>query len=261
MEMRDHRASADLVKNALSASERAAVEDEEDSQDALDAGLGDSARAIAASVAEDWSVDVLRTVRLAYTSGEAMGQMHERARAAAGDWAEAYRRIAAQHAANPPSVSKLALNPDNATFFSGAVDLLSWAVCLDERETASALLTSPLLANVDDAVVDGLAVLGAVRPERGTDQLLYADLWAGWLAVLDASDAERPEALASYVRGWMEARVRVGLANDPSATSFLGEWCFDAAALAVALEIDDTACREVPEYPADLVDHARSLRA
>lgn len=87
--------------------------------------------------------------------------------------------------------------------------------------------------------------------------------------LLDAIDSDTPQAMAKgmqlYVTSWYEDMKSVAhfcgkhLQAETDFTPYAGYWAMCAAAFTYLLELDDSAYRDEMVYPADLVDHARSL--
>jgi hypothetical protein len=84
----------------------------------------------------------------------------------------------------------------------------------------------------------------------------YGALWK----VVQARPEDRPKALARFVDGWLPGLV-TRWPREPMAAQvtgaggdYLGWWCFEGAAVAKVLGIDDSGLRDSDVYPVDLAD-------
>ena len=65
--------------------------------------------------------------------------------------------------------------------------------------------------------------------------------------------------MAAYLEDWYVASRREPYYDSHKRrTSFKGYWSWEAAAITVILDIDDTSYRNAQFYPRDLVDFSRS---
>lgn len=145
-----------------------------------------------------------------------------------------------------------------------AVDLLSWAVVLREREVAEQVLSSPSITETKDPMIAQLAAMAGVdasglTPEPGT-RVSRPQLWQRWMDVVRADTGRaRVTAFKKHARGWQAARRKDGRLNRPDEKFYTGQFAFELAPLAIHFGLDDAAVRDFPDYPTDLVDHGRSL--
>jgi len=73
-------------------------------------------------------------------------------------------------------------------------------------------------------------------------------------------DESRAALLAEYLSEWYEASRREPyFESHKKGLSFYGYWAWEAAAIAVVLEIDDTGLNGTQFYPDDLVAYARKI--
>lgn len=102
-------------------------------------------------------------------------------------------------------------------------------------------------------MVEYIGYAPAAEAEELVLQNLYVDLWACFTEDTD----KRAENLESFVKKWYRqcARhqdARTGLHNIKEADYYHGYWCFEAAAVAKMLDIDDSALKDHPHYPYDM---------
>jgi len=78
------------------------------------------------------------------------------------------------------------------------------------------------------------------------------------LAIFSASEEKRAELMREYLADWYEASRREPYygAHDIG-NQFLGYWSWEAAAITIALDIDDRTYKDVLFYPRDMVDFAK----
>lgn len=87
----------------------------------------------------------------------------------------------------------------------------------------------------------------------------FADLW---LAISYDGEARIPP-LKRYLHNWYECNYKLqgdgmpGIGAHEKMIRYQGYWCFEAAAVAVMMDIDDTSFRDHEHYPKDLADWAR----
>ena len=82
------------------------------------------------------------------------------------------------------------------------------------------------------------------------------------LAIFAAQPKDRPAAMARYLKNWYDAsRKETWHDKHEEGYDFFGYWSWEAAALTLVLDIDDTEYRDLPYYPAAMVDFARHANA
>ncbi|WBS04809.1 DUF1911 domain-containing protein [Pseudoduganella sp. SL102] len=91
-------------------------------------------------------------------------------------------------------------------------------------------------------------------PDECTRHLPYYNT----IRIFTAPASERSALVAEYLEDWYEASRREPYFDSHKRGSvFQGYWSWEAAAITIALDIDDTPYRHAQFYPADLVDFAR----
>jgi hypothetical protein len=141
--------------------------------------------------------------------------------------------------------------------------LLSLGILLDLKEYAPQIATW-VSANEDD----GQDVLVHRLFERfgvsmPGETLIHEKPYASLLEATEATGAEQQKAMIKYLKTWYSGmkncywydrhkrRVDAG---------FFGYWAFEAGLVTLAWDIDDSAYRDMPFYPKDMVDFARQQR-
>lgn len=141
--------------------------------------------------------------------------------------------------------------------------LLCFSVLLGQTKLIPRIMTILDYNNpVRDGLLERIASLYTRRlrplPNECTRQLPYHDT----LRIFEARPSDRPGLIKEYLIGWYEASHREPYYDThTSGSSFMGYWAWEAAAITVALDVDDHSYRDLPFYPRDLVDHFRSSTA
>jgi hypothetical protein len=216
--------------------------------------------AVAAGFAEQVSHDVVELARHSYTQGCDVDDFRDLVRQASLLREEAFGVLLRREGDYPGNLwNGYGFRDEVLGSYRDTVDMLSWAVLLRDRSVAEAEYGLPHVRQFGDEVLDTLASFaGLTVADPPRDHLAIPPFWERWIAVVAASPAQRPALFDDYVRGWRDRFVTAGRMAPAGDEYDKGAWCFDGAALAVGLDLDDSGVRDVPEYPADLVDHARS---
>lgn len=142
-----------------------------------------------------------------------------------------------------------------------AVELVSIALLLHIDSDVFRRLVKAIGASGQDYVLDWL--ISRRLPERRpqTTQLLFPKTYARLRDAIQAPHDLTPQLLKSFLSGWYESLDTVWYnihAHRQDAAGFTGYWCWEAAATAHYLGLDDTELRTMRYYPTDLADFARS---
>jgi hypothetical protein len=149
--------------------------------------------------------------------------------------------------------------------YNKSLRLLSEAYLLKIEESAIKRLIACIGNEGKDIVFERLIAARLPLSRKQTDTLLYPNQYQGLLDVLDIAKENRPEEMKHFLKGWYKSMKRNGWHDlhkngDENGynSGFYGYWCFEAAAVAIAFDIDDSSFRDMPYYPKDLADFARS---
>jgi hypothetical protein len=99
----------------------------------------------------------------------------------------------------------------------------------------------------------------AAPPDECTRHLPYFKT----LKIFAAAPEKRPALMARYLDEWYVASRREPYYDSHTEGrdhNYLGYWSFEAAAITIVLDIDDSSYRDMQFYPRDLVDYGRTLR-
>jgi len=99
----------------------------------------------------------------------------------------------------------------------------------------------------------GVYLDGRSRPSDCTRHLPYFNT----IKIFEASTVEREVLMAEYLANWYAAsRHEPYFDSHKRGEEFRGYWSWEAGAIAVALNIDDSSFRDAQFYPRDLADFA-----
>lgn len=152
-------------------------------------------------------------------------------------------------------------------FFNGeqdeymqAVELVSMALLLHIDSDVFRRLVAAIGAGGQDYVLEWL--ISRRLPERRpqTTHLLFPKTYARLRDAIQAPHDLTPPLLKSFLSGWYESLDTVWYnihAHRQDAAGFTGYWCWEAAAAAHYLSVDDAELRTMRYYPSDLADFAR----
>lgn len=140
-----------------------------------------------------------------------------------------------------------------AALFRDSLVLLSIALCLRSSKTIVQQLVDS--SERGDPLLETIAAAALHESRPVTDsQPAFRQFFSELYDALDDREA-RSEMVAKYLMHWREKRVKdfgFILAHEK-----IGYWCFEAAGVVVALDIDDRTFADHPHYPRDLVAFAR----
>ena len=112
---------------------------------------------------------------------------------------------------------------------------------------------------VRDGLLERIASLYTERPAPLPDDCTRHLPYCMALPIFDAQPGDRPGLVKAYLLDWYQASRDEPYYDSHSwSSSFLGYWAWEAAAITVALRVDDQSYRDRPFYPRDLVEHSRS---
>jgi len=115
---------------------------------------------------------------------------------------------------------------------------------------------------VRDGLLERIASLYIRRPDPLPNECTRHLPYYTALAIFEARPSDRPGLIKEYLLGWYEASRREPYYDaHTNGSSFMGYWAWEAAAITIALDVDDRPYRDLPFYPRDLVDHVRNSTA
>ncbi|MCS0630466.1 PoNi-like cognate immunity protein [Telluria mixta] len=115
---------------------------------------------------------------------------------------------------------------------------------------------------VRDGLLERIASCYTQRPSPLPDECMRHLPYYKALPIFDAQLSDRPGLTKAYLLDWYEASRREPYYDaHTGAPSFMGYWAWEAAAITIALNVDDQSYRDLPFYPRDLVEHRRNATA
>ena len=155
-----------------------------------------------------------------------------------------------------------AIRPETAEY-QFALQLLAMAVLLDEEGEISSIVEH-LLHGRTDRLLDYLSA-AATGLLEASDECLHPQPFEGLSEFFDQYGDITPEPLLPYVDQHYSrffALTAQAQKNHPrlKGAQAWGWWALEAGALVALYGLDDSALRELPHYPADLVDYAMGVR-
>lgn len=115
---------------------------------------------------------------------------------------------------------------------------------------------------VRDGLLERIASCYSQRPSPLPDECTRHLPYYKALPIFDAQPSDRPGLIKAYLLDWYEASRREPYYDaHTGAPSFMGYWAWEAAAITIALSVDDQSYRDLPFYPRDLVEHRRHSTA
>jgi hypothetical protein len=146
----------------------------------------------------------------------------------------------------------------NLSAYNLALWMVSIFICLQ----TDAPLFDRLLALIGNEGEDQLyeRLVATQRPGRkAADKLLYPKPYLPLYQAIDPQPkAERDKRLAKFIGTWyagMKGTYWHDSHKGKDGGGYFGYWCFEAAGVVRAFELDDTVMRDSVYYPKDMVDY------
>jgi hypothetical protein len=115
--------------------------------------------------------------------------------------------------------------------------------------------------NDRDGMLEQLLINAGIERNPAPDECLRHLPYFKTLKIFKATREDRPALMAEYLEDWYSASRREPYFDSHKRkASFHGYWSWEAAAITVLLDIDDTSYRDAQFYPRDLVDFARQAK-
>lgn len=112
--------------------------------------------------------------------------------------------------------------------------------------------------NDRDGMLEQLLINSGIERSPPPNECLRHLPYFKTLKIFKANQEDRPELMAEYLEDWYSAsRQEPYYDSHKRKAAFHGYWSWEAAAITVLLDIDDTSYRDAQFYPRDLVDFAR----
>ena len=199
-------------------------------------------------------------IALQYSAGAPIEELRALFVAALG-YFEEYADFSARHNKELNVDDQVPHIPLGDSEFDKANRLVCFAILLGLESQLSRVAA---LIDYNCAVADGMLerLLAVYLEERSdTDECTRHLPYFKTLKIFQASSSERPNLMEDYLADWYKSSRREPyFESHKRADVFRGYWSWEAGAIAVALDIDDSSFRDAQFYPRDLVEFARSAR-
>lgn len=144
--------------------------------------------------------------------------------------------------------------------FHSANRMVCWGILLGFQPLLSQIV--PIIDynnSKRDGLLENLLQIYIDRPNPPPNECVRHLPYFKTLKIFAAPPSERSELVAEYLEDWYVASRRETYFDSHKRGNFYsGYWCWEAAALTVALGIDDTSYLDAEFYPRDLVEFARA---
>ncbi len=198
--------------------------------------------------------DQMRMASAAYSRGDAISEVSVRVSRGLEDLAYQHRILR-----NYPNAIR-----GGASYYKKFL-YLSWSIAFDVPENAKNRVLDHFshYGTDNDPVLDAMLdhLKGKpIRQIRDRADLSYTDnVVLLWDAIeLGAEGGEVP--MRKYLEGWYAANARsvdaglgLGIGAHEKMIRYIGYWCWEAAALVLMLDLDDSGFQDHEHYPRDLV--------
>ncbi|MBZ5526084.1 MAG: DUF1911 domain-containing protein [Acidobacteriia bacterium] len=147
-------------------------------------------------------------------------------------------------------------------FLRDALILLTFGLCL--RASKSDIAAVLACCDRGDPLLETLAGAAAPGLQEPVAPPQFQRLYDGLYAVLAASGTERERLVREYLAVWYSVKMEGFTFKDTHTIHdqaiYVGYWCFEAAGVVAAFDIDDQTFSGHPHYPRDLVAFYRSRK-
>lgn len=178
------------------------------------------------------------------------------------DYWEAYARYSEAYKNTPEAkfvtVGHIALAGDE---FSDALVMISFGILLGWKSLLPRFVPILDYRNSRDGMLEQMLINSDIARDPAPSECLRHLPYFKTLKIFKASPEDRPALMTEYLEDWYTASRREPYYDSHKrGDSFHGYWAWEAAAITVLLNIDDTRYRDAQFYPRDLVDFARQAQ-
>ncbi len=145
------------------------------------------------------------------------------------------------------------------SYYWKALQLICFAILLNHRAELNNIMDLLVHENDDqDALLE--ALVAPYLPSRHGSTIYTRQLpYRKTRKIFQAESDQRPVLMSRYLKEWYLASRREPYHDRHKSSLFPGYWSLEAGAITFILGIDDSTYRDMPFYPKDLVDYARSV--
>lgn len=142
--------------------------------------------------------------------------------------------------------------------FERANRLLCFAILLGNQRTIPNIMVLVDYENPRrDGMLERLAACYIERPQPMPNACTRRSPYVQTLAIFTTPGEQRPGRMRDYLGKWYETSRNEPYHGTHAGSRFLGYWSWEAAAITIALGIDDRSYRDAQYYPFDLAEFAR----
>ncbi|WP_052732859.1 PoNi-like cognate immunity protein [Hymenobacter terrenus] len=154
---------------------------------------------------------------------------------------------------------------------------MSFKSDMDDYVRALWLVSQAILLRLENSLIERLLacignegqdllferLVAVVAPNIGRKQakkLLYPKVYQSLYDSIDAPAEQQAALVQQFLKNWYKGMRKTAWYDSHKETDsgFFGYWCWEAAGVAHAFGIDDSSFRDMPYYPKDLADFART---
>jgi hypothetical protein len=188
-----------------------------------------------------------------YSRGDPLAEIAALLPETVNDWEWAYEEEIKVF--SPDQMARRKHFPKNLDFYVSCFWLYSLALCLGADDELLRRMVKLFGNEGEDSLFD--RVIRQRFPERRVGEtLLYPRPYLSLAQAIDATPEKRDKLLAKFVGNWYSQMKRTywhDCHTGMDGGGYFGYWCFEAAGVIKAFELDDSAVREMPYYPKDLL--------
>ena len=201
----------------------------------------------------------LRHMTARYSRGDSLGDIRR-------EFPELIHKIALTEKMNmenyPDGVHVFEHRGRFAESFRDALVVLSLGLCLQVSEVEIATILSYCERN--DPLLETIAGAAAPGLKKPMGAAAFYDLFDRLYDALNTAAGEREQCVREYLNVWYSKKMDGLSVKDTHLTEgqadYVGYWCFEAAGVVAALNVNDETFADHPHYPKDLVAFYREGR-
>jgi Domain of unknown function (DUF1911) len=214
--------------------------------------------------------DMLKGLRLHYTAGESIESLRPLYANAAkwfGEWHVAYAleiQAIAKERGSDLRTDGTPVHFEDLFHFQLAIDLVSLGILLGEANAVRKIAAWLTRYRGDDMLFESLLEPVVADPHTEVDEFFHEEPYDPLLDAIFTAEtpAQASAFVKKYLDGWYKAFEGVPWHNGHLVVTdeymaYEGYWAFEAAAVCVIHNIDDSSFRDHIVYPKDLADWAR----
>lgn len=159
----------------------------------------------------------------------------------------------------PPDIRTMYLRLDLGSLYD-SLTALSFVLALRLPAEKVHLTLGDIGHEGEDSILDFARLKLGKSGGKTAAQPRFPKIYGDLDDLVSAPARERPGMLQAFVRGWYKKMKPIYWHDSHKGAegAYFGYWCFEAALMAMLLEIDDSSLVSHPNYPKELVQHYRT---